>query len=85
MARAKQELGGELGEQAVRDLQLTVVPLRRRARMVYLPAYLIEYTFGEYFNAAGERRPQHFQAMVGGIGAPPTWGHRVKVLNCVHI
>lgn len=71
MARAEAELGAELGAEAVRDLKLTVVPLRRRARMVYLPAYLIEYTFGEYFDAAGQRKPQHFQAMVGGIGAPP--------------
>lgn len=70
MVRAEQELLTEPGVEAVRELKLTVVPLRRRARKVYLPVYIVEYAYGEYFNSAGERQPQKFQAMVGGIGEP---------------
>ena len=43
--------------------------LRRRARLLFLPAYVADYTFGEAFNAHGERRPQRFQAIVSGMDA----------------
>ena len=69
MAKAEEELKAELTVEHVRDLNLIVRPLRRRARLVYLPAYNIEYTFGEVFDSAGKRQPRQFQAMVGGIGA----------------
>ena len=48
-------------------LQIRVKTLRRRARLLYLPAYVADYKFGEQFNAHGERRPQRFQAVVSGM------------------
>ena len=57
--------------EVIRDLRLSVKPTRRRARLVYFPAYVIKYAFGEHFNNAGERRPNKHLAIVGGIGEPP--------------
>ena len=48
-------------------LQIRLKTLRRRARLLYLPAYVADYKFGEQFNAHGERRPQRFQAVVSGM------------------
>ncbi len=50
--------------------------LRRRARLLYLPAYVADYTFGEAFNAHGERRPQRFQAVVSGMDSASIAGER---------
>ena len=48
-------------------MQIKLRTLRRRARLLYLPAYVADYKFGEQFNAHGERRPQRFQAVVSGM------------------
>ena len=48
-------------------LQIRLKTLRRRARLLFLPAYVADYNFGESFNAHGERRPQRFQAVVSGM------------------
>ena len=40
----------------------------RRARVVYLPAYVVDYNFGTRFNQHGERIPERFQAVVSGMG-----------------
>ena len=71
-AKVEEELRAESGVEVIRDLRLSVKPIRRRARLVYFPAYVIRYTFGEHFNTAGERRPNKHLAIVGGIGVPPT-------------
>jgi len=52
----------------VRDVKLRITTLRRRARIVYLPAYVVDYTFGSRFNQHGERRPERFQAVISGMG-----------------
>lgn len=49
--------------------QVRVRTVRRRARLLYLPAYVADYKFGEAFNAHGERRPQRFKAIVSGMDA----------------
>lgn len=49
--------------------QVRVRTVRRRARLLYLPAYVADYNFGEAFNAHGERRPQRFKAVVSGLDA----------------
>ena len=48
-------------------LQIRLKTLRRRARLIFLPAYVADYNFGKQFNAHGERRPQRFQAVVSGM------------------
>ena len=52
----------------VRDVKLRITTLRRRARVVYLPAYVVDYTFGSRFNQHGERTPERFQAVISGMG-----------------
>ena len=53
---------------SVRDVKLHITTLRRRARIVYLPAYVVDYNFGTRFNQHGERIPEKFQAVVSGMG-----------------
>ena len=52
----------------VRDVKLRITTLRRRARVVYLPAYVVDYNFGSRYNAHGERTPERFQAVISGMG-----------------
>lgn len=52
----------------VRDVRLRISTLRRRGRVVYLPAYVVDYTFGSRFNQHGERTPERFQAVISGMG-----------------
>ena len=52
----------------VRDVKLRISTLRRRARVVYLPAFVVDYTFGSRFNQHGERTPERFQAVISGMG-----------------
>ena len=47
--------------------QVRLRTLRRRARLLFLPAYAVEYTYGEIFDANGKRAAQHFQAIIGGL------------------
>ena len=52
----------------VRDVKLRINTLRRRARVVHLPAFVVDYTFGSRFNQHGERTPERFQAVISGMG-----------------
>jgi len=56
----------------VRNVRVRLRPARRRARVVYLPAFRINYTYGERRLPTGERRPSEFEALVSGLddGAP---------------
>ena len=58
------------------DVQVRLRPVRRRARVVYLPAYLFTYALGERRDAAGSRRPAMFQALVSGLDAESVAGER---------
>ena len=49
-------------------MKLRISTLRRRARVVYLPAFVVDYTFGSRFNQHGERTPERFQAVISGMG-----------------
>ncbi len=53
-------------EHHVRDVQIQLRVLHRRARLLYLPAYVLRYVFGVTLNAHGERRANEFLALVGG-------------------
>lgn len=53
----------------VKDVDVVISPVSRQAFLVFLPAYGIDYTHGETFNVHGERHPQHFRALVSGLGA----------------
>ncbi|BDA43750.1 probable chaperone protein DnaJ at C-terminar half [Coccomyxa sp. Obi] len=66
---AAEQLRRETGAESVRDVKVRVRTVRRRARLLYLPAYVADYKFGEAFNAHGERRPQRFKAVVSGLDA----------------
>lgn len=55
---------------AVRDVKLRITALRRRARVVYLPAFVVDYKFGTRFNPHGDRTPERFQAVMSGMGKP---------------
>ncbi|KAK9915278.1 hypothetical protein WJX75_007018 [Coccomyxa subellipsoidea] len=66
---AAEQLRRETGAESVRNVKVRVRTVRRRARLLYLPAYVADYKFGEAFNAHGERRPQRFKAIVSGMDA----------------
>lgn len=34
---------------------------------MFLPAFVLDYNFGEHFTAEGVRRPEAFQAVIGGL------------------
>lgn len=69
IANAEESLKAETNADVVRDVRVRLQPLRRRARLVYFPAYIVQYTFGEVLAETGERRPQHFMAVISGMGA----------------
>jgi hypothetical protein len=69
IAAAEESLKAETNADVVRDVRVRLQPLRRRARLVYFPAYIVQYTFGEVLAETGERRPQHFMAVISGMGA----------------
>lgn len=52
----------------VNDVDVVISPTFRNARLVYVPAYAIDYTYGETFNVHGERHPEHFCALVSALG-----------------
>ena len=52
----------------MRDIKVRIKTLRRRARILYLPAYVVDYNFGLSFNSHGERRPKTCQAIISGMG-----------------
>lgn len=68
IASAEAALKAETNADVVRDVKVQLQPLRRRARLVYFPAYIVQYTFGELLAETGERRPQHFMAVISGMG-----------------
>ena len=69
IANAEESLKAETNADVVRDVRVRLQSLRRRARLVYFPAYIVQYTFGEVLAETGERRPQHFMAVISGMGA----------------
>ncbi|GAB4814711.1 hypothetical protein N2152v2_001757 [Parachlorella kessleri] len=73
---AEQRLREEHGAQSVRDIHIRVVPLLRQARLAYLPAYVLDYVYGETFNVHGERKAEEFQALVSGAVPGAVAGQR---------
>lgn len=47
-------------------VQVKLKTVQRRSRLVFLPAFILNYYFGEHFNVDGVRRPEAFQAIIGG-------------------
>ena len=47
-------------------VQVKLKTVQRRSRLVFLPAFVLNYYFGEHFNVDGVRRPEAFQAVIGG-------------------
>lgn len=85
IANAEEALKAETNADVVRDVRVQLQPLRRRARLVYFPAYIVQYTFGEVLAGTGERRPQHFMAVISGMGASPAAPLRQNVVyECRH-
>ena len=66
---AAASLRKQTGTDIVKDVRVRVEILRRRARLLFLPAYVANYSYGERFNAHGEREPMSYQAFIGGFGA----------------
>ena len=48
-------------------LQIRLKTLNRRARLLYVPAFVVDYVYGEHFNVHGVRHPEQFQAVIGGL------------------
>lgn len=67
-AKAAAALKAASGADAVKDIQLNITTTRRRARVLYLPAFIVDYTFGEYLTSAGERKPHKYMAVISGMG-----------------
>ena len=65
------------GGETVRDVRVRLRPLKRRARVVYLPAYVLTYSLGERIDPGGKgRHPATFQALVSGLDAASVAGER---------
>eukprot|EP00884_Botryococcus_braunii_P003386 jgi/Botrbrau1/13048/Bobra.0187s0010.1 len=64
---ASEALLATSGASSVRDVQVRVKTLRRRARLLYLPAYIATYTYGQLFNSHGERERVPFQALISAL------------------
>ena len=45
---------------------MRVRTLKRRVRLLFLPAFTVSYQYGELFNVHGVRRPETFEAVIGG-------------------
>ncbi|KDD71464.1 hypothetical protein H632_c4970p0, partial [Helicosporidium sp. ATCC 50920] len=50
----------------IESVEIDLDRLDRRARLVYLPRYVLSYTWGERFNVSGERHKETFQAIISG-------------------
>jgi hypothetical protein len=50
----------------VKDANVRLQFEDKRIQLAYLPAYLVDYEYGETFNVHGERRKEKFQALVSG-------------------
>lgn len=37
--------------------------------MIFLPAFVLDYQYGEMFDPHGNRKPHHFQAFINGVSA----------------
>jgi len=70
IALAEESLKAETNADVVRDVKVKLQPVRRRARIVYFPAYIAQYTFGEVLAMTGERRLQRFLSVISGMGEP---------------
>lgn len=60
----------------VKDVEVDVKVLRRRARLLYLPVFVVHYVFGQSHNAHGERQDDVFQAVIGGTPEAGVAGER---------
>ena len=65
---AEQRLLLTQGAQQVRDVQVRVHVLERRAQLAFFPCFHLEYELGEDFNAHGERIPARYEAIISGTG-----------------
>lgn len=50
----------------VRDAKVRLQFEDKKVQLAYLPAYIVDYEYGETFNVHGERRKEKFQALVSG-------------------
>ncbi|KAK9813578.1 hypothetical protein WJX73_008249 [Symbiochloris irregularis] len=68
MRLAEEVLKQDSSADDVSDVKVRLKTLRRRARLVYVPAFVVDYVHGELFNEHGERMPHRFQAVISGFG-----------------
>ena len=59
-----------------RNLQVHLKVKGRKAELVYLPAYVLDYAYGTRLNTSQERVVDSFQAMVGGLEDSGVSGER---------
>lgn len=52
----------------VKDIKIHLSGISNHSELVYLPAYCIDYVYGEKINVHGERVPNKFYAIVGAFG-----------------
>jgi len=76
VAAAEETLKATSNADLVQDIKISVRANRRRARILYLPAYIVDYTYGEYLTSAGERKPHKYMAVVSGFGECQVMGER---------
>ncbi|QDZ22227.1 J domain-containing protein [Chloropicon primus] len=60
----------------VKNLQVKLNVRNRKAELVYLPAYVLDYSYGTTINISQERVRDSFQAVVGGNKASDVAGER---------
>ena len=66
-AHALAECGDDLKNKD--DLEVTIEARDLQSRLIYLPVYVIDYSYGTTLNASQERVPDRFRALVGGTMA----------------
>lgn len=66
--RAKKSLLDSRDVQNVKNVAVCMKPLYRSMKIIYLPAFLIDYTYGKNIDIHGERYVQRYQGLVSGLG-----------------
>lgn len=48
-------------------MQVKLKVTKRAARLSFVPAFIMEYQYGEVFDPHGHRKPYLFQAIISGV------------------
>lgn len=58
----------EKGSDSFKDIAIAIRPLHRSMKLIYIPAFLVEYSYGKGPNVHGEREVMSYHGLVSGLG-----------------